>query len=458
MPEVDSKLEVVERVLSSELDLKAFRQHLDDVISGEAFRGSRRSAQFLLHIVEKTIHNETDALKERTIGTELFGRKADYDTGDDAIVRVTASEVRRRLLRHYGQSEDHSMYRINLLPGGYIPEIIRLKETNGNGSHGSETKWEFPPASIPSESADAAAPLQTEIGVATAGPVQKTVSRPWASRIILTLSMLFALLIGFFLYPVFIHRAVPFPWQPFISVSNPLQIITSDPNIAEIRGLTNHPISVSDYANRRFGCETLSNDLRYVCETLLQGDKAAAVDAQAVAKIAALVERYKGKFNVHVARSIRMSDLRTDDSYIFLGSSRSNPWVDLFGDQMDFRIVYDPVTAQDVVVNRNPRQGELPAYKPTAKGFGTGQSYAVIEFLRNPDQQGKVLSLAGASAEGTLAAVNLVVNDDFPASLRSACDIKTLPAYFEELVRVDTMAGASTETQVIACHVHPPAK
>jgi len=100
MPKGDSKLEIVERILSSELDTKAFRRHLDDVIVGEAFRSSRRSAQFLQYVVEKAINNETEALKERTIGAELFGRKADYDTGDDAIVRVTASEVRRRLLKH----------------------------------------------------------------------------------------------------------------------------------------------------------------------------------------------------------------------------------------------------------------------------------------------------------------------------------------------------------------------
>jgi hypothetical protein len=451
----DSKLDTVERILSSELASKAFRQHLEDVIAGEAFRGSRRSAQFLQYVIEKTTNNETDALKERTIGAELFGRKADYDTGDDAIVRVTASEVRRRLMRHYGQSEESSTYRINLPPGGYIPEIIRLRESTVNWGREPEVKWECPPVSFQPKSAGTITSLRHETETVTPESARSRSARGWISMLILASSIVLSLSAGFFLHSLFEKRVAPPLWQPFVSVSNPVQIITSDPNVAEIQGLTNRMISVSDYANNKFGCETLSSDLRYVCQTLLQGDKAAAVDAKAVANLAALVESYGGKFDVHVARAIRMSDLRTDDSYIFLGSSRSNPWINLFEDRMDFRIVYDPDTRQDVIVNRKPQNGELSVYKPTAKGLGTGQSYAVIALLPNPDQQGKVLSLAGASAEGTLAAANLIVHSRFPDALRIACGTRIFPPFFEELIRMDTIAGAATETKVISCHIHP---
>ena len=68
-----------------------------------AFRGSHRSAQFLKHIVEQSIAGRFESLKERAIGIELFGRAPSYDTGEDAIVRVTASDVRKRLLQHYGK-------------------------------------------------------------------------------------------------------------------------------------------------------------------------------------------------------------------------------------------------------------------------------------------------------------------------------------------------------------------
>jgi len=87
----------VARILVTQTDLKTFQRHLEDVLRGKAFRGSHRSAQFLKYVVERSIHGHADELKERVIGIELFGRSPNYDTGEDAIVRVTASDVRKRL-------------------------------------------------------------------------------------------------------------------------------------------------------------------------------------------------------------------------------------------------------------------------------------------------------------------------------------------------------------------------
>src|SRR5206468_242202 len=49
-------------------------------------------------------------------------RPADYDTGQDSIVRVKASEVRRRLAQYYDLSSDESM-RIELPSGSYAPRF-----------------------------------------------------------------------------------------------------------------------------------------------------------------------------------------------------------------------------------------------------------------------------------------------------------------------------------------------
>src|ERR1700712_1405628 len=115
----------IARILVSEGDLKAFQQHLEEVISGEAFRGSHRSAQFLRYVVNQSVNGHCGELKERLIGMELFGRSPSYDTGEDASVRVPASDVRRRLLQHYGSHGTGSEFRIRLPLGTYIPEIAR---------------------------------------------------------------------------------------------------------------------------------------------------------------------------------------------------------------------------------------------------------------------------------------------------------------------------------------------
>src|SRR3981189_2411876 len=110
----------ISEAVKHEVELRA---HLDEIIKGAAFKGSHRSQAFLKHIVEHALHGEAVDLRERSIGIALFGRPAAYDTADDAIVRVTASDVRKRLLQHYGSAGVHSSFRISLPPGSYVPEF-----------------------------------------------------------------------------------------------------------------------------------------------------------------------------------------------------------------------------------------------------------------------------------------------------------------------------------------------
>ena len=100
-----------------------FRQHLAEILRSPAFKSSQRSQVFLRYVVEHALSGEFDQLRERSIGVALFGRPAAFDTAEDAIVRVTASDVRKRLLQHYGIASAPSRYLIVLPSGSYVPEF-----------------------------------------------------------------------------------------------------------------------------------------------------------------------------------------------------------------------------------------------------------------------------------------------------------------------------------------------
>jgi hypothetical protein len=107
------------------LPAEEIREHLDMVLAGNEFCSSRRSSELLRHIVERALAGDTESLKERLLGVEIFHRRSDYDTSTDAIVRVTASDVRRRLANFYSESSAQSM-RITLPLGSYVPDFIPL--------------------------------------------------------------------------------------------------------------------------------------------------------------------------------------------------------------------------------------------------------------------------------------------------------------------------------------------
>ncbi len=97
------------------------REHLERILASAAFRSSRRSREFLRFVVERTLDPEEPPLKERTIGVDLFGRDPGYDTHEDAIVRVKANEIRKRLAQYYQTEGAAETLRIELEPGSYTP-------------------------------------------------------------------------------------------------------------------------------------------------------------------------------------------------------------------------------------------------------------------------------------------------------------------------------------------------
>jgi hypothetical protein len=124
MDSISVRESAIARIAESKEARAALERHLEEVVEGPAFKGSNRSGLFLRHVIHRAISGNFELLKERSIGMELFGRSASYATGEDAIVRVTANDVRKRLAQHYDKYRTESEFRINLPPGSYIPEIL----------------------------------------------------------------------------------------------------------------------------------------------------------------------------------------------------------------------------------------------------------------------------------------------------------------------------------------------
>lgn len=100
------------------------RYHLKLVAQSHAFAGSKRAQDFLQLIVGHALEGEVESLRERMIGAEMFGRPIDYDTGSDSVVRVKATEVRKKLAQFYLEIDGHSPVRIELPTGSYVPRFL----------------------------------------------------------------------------------------------------------------------------------------------------------------------------------------------------------------------------------------------------------------------------------------------------------------------------------------------
>jgi len=443
----DARIEEITSVVGNAEDIAPLRSHLKEVLEGEAFKGSQRSGQFLKHIVEQAIAGHFESLKERVIGIEVFGRSASYDTGADAIVRVTASDVRKRLLQHYGLPGTPSEFRISLPSGSYVPKVSRESYSNRTKSF---SLTPLPTATTP---------------VSQVASLQNPSATTIPSKLLWLAFGLLLTVLNLAMFSVFWSRyhqmgrgsSSTLPWSAVFNSPRSTQLITSDPNIAEIQGFTGGQISLSDYANQKYipVPNSLTTEQYRFCTVILRGDKASSVDPPIVADVAQLAQASSKKIIVHGARGIQLSDLQTDENLVLLGSPRSNPWVGLFESHLDFRFEYDKTLAQEVIRNVHPRSGELSLYVATAPGWATGQSYAIIAFIQNPDQNGQVLLLAGENGEGTEAAGKLVTDLPRLATTLKKCGIAPSGAlqHFEILLHLNTMAGSPSNIDAAACHI-----
>lgn len=134
-----------EATFSDEEKLAANEQ-LERLLANPYFSHSRRFPSFLRFIVSHTLSGRSDLLKERTLGVEVFGKSANYDTANDPIVRVTAAEIRKRIAQYYQDPAHEHELRLSLPPGSYVPKFdpphsFRAEEPHSTllSAHGEPT-------------------------------------------------------------------------------------------------------------------------------------------------------------------------------------------------------------------------------------------------------------------------------------------------------------------------------
>ncbi|WP_321473539.1 tetratricopeptide repeat protein [uncultured Paludibaculum sp.] len=97
---------------------------LSKIDRSKPFRQSERMRRFLRFVVERALDGDAEALKEYTVGMEVFDRPADFDPRIDSIVRVEARRLRRKLNEYYEREGQDDFVRITLQEGSYAPTIV----------------------------------------------------------------------------------------------------------------------------------------------------------------------------------------------------------------------------------------------------------------------------------------------------------------------------------------------
>ena len=402
------------------LEATAIREQLERLLAHPLFSNSKRYPVLLAHTVEQTLKGNAAELKERSIGIEVFGRSPSYDANADPVVRITAGEVRKRLMQYYYDSSHDGELVIELPSGSYVPVF-----------HPAE-----PP--LPPEPALPALDLATQAATPapTSFPHRQAPRRRW-----LFLAFLFGLAIAASFgigWQFHDYRAYQPPtsidrfWAPITDGTTTATYCLGEPakniDVGSINSLE-APINPSSPTQPLYFRLHLSGHL-------------ALSDVITLTRTAAALETRHKAFRVLPASEASFAQLR--EGPIVLIGGFDNIWTLRVTQKLRFGFESKDGVAL-IVDRKSPNQTswatawDLPYQK-------LSRDYAIVARIHDNTTGQPVIVAAGVSEEGTEAAGEILYNPVYLDSL-----IAKLPSNWEQL-----NMEAVIETQVIEGHPGPP--
>jgi len=425
------------------------RRALIERIAGSVhFKRSTRLRDFLLYVGTESLKDGRPEIHEQEIGAKVFGRDSSYDRSQDNIVRVNATELRKRIELYFATEGIDEPLILDIPRGGYMPVF-----------HWRVTQHESADVAPQNSFALTVPALPAPHPAVTSPPVRRN-TVIWA-----TICVALGVVCSVLWQQNRALRKAASPWEgkpmiaafwgDFLRFHQQTDMVLPDDSVSIVEDIIQHPMSLGDYINRNY--------LRQIQASDISADRKADLDGisnhnlvtfgavRAVQQISGLIPTSSPTRLTHAryygAEAIKRNNV------ILIGGRKANPWVHLFDDQMNFITDYDYATSQQLVRNVKPKAGEQSVYVvPHDPNELIG--YSVIAYLPNPGRTGNAIILAGTDSDATSAAAEFLTSDQQLDKLQKTFHTRDFP-YFEVLLKTSRLSGTSFNSEMIAYRTYP---
>jgi hypothetical protein len=394
---------------------------------------SSRIRQFLEYVCERALQDSSAEIHEQEIGCQVFGRSPDYDTGADNVVRVTASQARKKLEQYFSTQGATEPCILEIPKGGYTP-VFRERDLV----------------------TEAREPAPETLG-------RRTSLRPF---VLLGIAVPWFLVVAGGLYFISsARRTAPSEldanpslkalWSQLLPTGGRTDVVVTDSGLSLSLELERRILNAQDYLHGNFGSPDNSvsknPELRSVVERMAQRRLTSIGSVTMAFRVAELAGNTHAHVSIISPRDFNIHQMKTDNA-VLMGSRVANPWVHLLEDHMNFHFDFDPVLRFPYFENRDPQPGELKAYHTDSD-----VSYCQIVFLPNLAHTGNVLAISGAEVEGTEGGGEFVTSERSLSQLRSLMKLSgnRFP-YFEVLLKSSKIGGSTPGFTPVAFRILRP--
>jgi len=392
------------------------------ILAHPSFKSSRRCVLLFSHLLDRALRQDLYGLKERTLGVEVFGREASYDTNADPVVRMAANELRKRLAQFYLEEIPDQPVRILLHPGSYV------------------LHFEFSAAGqpLPAVVVEGSAGAEAPANVPAAKPAKAS------GRILyLILFLLFitTLGLGWKLVAPPAHTAQDALWQPLLESDQPITINVPD----------NYIIDVND-AHRSWADQVLAVikthqiDNKPLPEHLSPSTSFGDTKSEAWATGFLMTRHHPSEIRGSTASSL--DDLRRSPS-VFIGLF-DNAWALILQSSLRFHVMVDPKTQEEWIEDSQNMGKHQWVGSGNLNFADSSTDYAIISRFRSAETGTWILTIGGMGMHATEAAGQLVCLPEYAHLLPES--IRNYKGNLQLIVKTTVISGHTSPPEVVAVH------
>ena len=434
------------------------------IVASRHFHKAPQLREILLYLCRRTLEDGPGTISEHEIGCNVLGRRPDFNSSEDNIVRVQVRHLRKKLEEYFATDGLEEPLILLVPKGSYVPHF--------------EARGSRPARQEPAHSDNG----HTEVPLPT--PVQAVVTpSPRTSHLGAVVALLSLLLVSLAITaavfwrqkeeallhaaPTSAEYAVPAGdalWSKMFAPGQEVTIVASDTCFVMLQDILDLDISLSDYLSGQYPAKWISSvpdrRLRDALQLISLRRYTSLGDMSVAQKVFELGHRYNRTPKIRYARHLDTREFKTGN-FVFIGSRRGIPWLQLFEPQLNFSFEENRESRKFYFRNKSPHAGEQARYGITSGGKSTPESYADIAILPNLGGTGFVLLLSGITMEMTEAAGELVTSPEFSTVLSKMLQSRTgaPPAsYIEILLQANIVPGSTRASKIVCYRILAPQK
>jgi hypothetical protein len=406
------------------------KRQMEIILDSNRFRQAKSLEKFLRYVVTRKLDGAENELKEYTIGLEVFRRGVDYDPRLDAVVRVQANMLRKRMTSYYQEEGAGDELIIEMPKGHYVPQFYFRP-----GSAGLEARVEDP-----------AAPAERRLSPAQFGGASPRATTP----VFIAMTFLLGLLTAFAFHRILAEKNIegaPHPaatidpaylplWGKFFEPGAETMLAYGTPQFFTAGGVYLRDVKINSPQEAGLGSRLMSlrkaSRLDFRPEEIYTG----VGETHGVFLLTRFFGKAARELSVTRSRMVGWNEMK-NANVIFLSSMRFQTLAKELPYPTDF--VINQETTSAAIINLRPAAGESATY-----GGAGGAEYAALTVWPGKLHQRRIMILSGGTTGATMAAAEYVTDHEYLLQLNhhlEQCREKNGSAqhspYFQVLLRAE---------------------